>query len=207
MDETLCEYQGNEFQSDCLERSCRHCGTKRFQLLQEESTRTDSSGTVKWQKFVYVEVGEKRKLKLVEMQTCPGEMFFYFIKLLERFPAHRFCTKWQHEQLQNLLNNLPFGHVCCIHDYSENITIGFSRVIMGRPKLPIITEHLYVISPDLRHDHHSVKGCQNNVAIVYAATARFICLDLERIQTTQGKELFSLPEHQHLDILEALNGF
>ena len=69
------------------------------------------------------------------------------------------------------------------------------------------TEHLYVISPDLRHDHHSVKGCWNNVAIVYAATARFICSDSERIQTTQGKELFSLPEHQQLDILEALNGF
>ena len=65
-----------------------------------------------------------------------------------------------------------------------------------------VTEHLYVISPDLTHDH-----CRNNVAIVYAATARFICTDLERIQTTQGKELFSLPEHQHLYILEALNGF
>ena len=93
MDETLCENQGNEFQSECLQRSCRHCGTKRFRLLQEESTRIDSSGTVKWQKFVYVEVGEKRKLKLVEMQSCPGEMFFYFIELLERFPAHRFRAK------------------------------------------------------------------------------------------------------------------
>ena len=70
-----------------------------------------------------------------------------------------------------------------------------------------VTEHLYVISPDLRHDHHSIKGCRNNVGIVYAATARFICSDLARIQTTQGKELFSLPEHQHLNILEALNGF
>ena len=70
-----------------------------------------------------------------------------------------------------------------------------------------VTKHLYVISPDLRHDHHSIKGCRNNVGIVYAAAARFICSDLERIQTTQGKELFSLPEHQHLYILEALNGF
>ena len=62
-------------------------------------------------------------------------------------------------------------------------------------------------SPDLRHDYHSVKGYRNNVAFAFAATARFICSDLERIQTTQGKELFSLPEHQYLDILEALNGF
>ena len=35
VDETLCENQGNEFQSECLQRSCRHCVTKRFQLLQE----------------------------------------------------------------------------------------------------------------------------------------------------------------------------
>ena len=55
-----------------------------------------------------------------------------------------------------------------------------------------------------QHIYQLVTG---KVAIVYAATARFICSDLARIQTTQGKELFSLPEHQHLDILEALNGF
>lgn len=27
----------------------------------------------------------------------------------------------------------------------------------------VVTEHLYVISPDLRHDLHSVQGCRNNV--------------------------------------------
>ena len=27
----------------------------------------------------------------------------------------------------------------------------------------VVTEHLYVISPDLRHDHHSFQGCLNNV--------------------------------------------
>ena len=47
----------------------------------------------------------------------------------------------------------------------------------------------------------------DKVVVVYTATARFICSVLERIQTAQGKELFSLPEHQHLEILEALNGF
>ena len=121
VDETLCENHGAEFHKlECLERSCQHCGTKKFQLLPEESTRTNSFGTVRWQKFDYVEVGEKRRLQLVEMQTHPGEMFLYFTKLLETFPAHRFCAKWQHEQLQNLLENLPLGHVCYIHDYSEN---------------------------------------------------------------------------------------
>ena len=91
-----------------------------FCVRWKESTWTNASGTVKWQEFEYVELGEKRKLQLVEMQTCPGEIFLYFIELLERFPLHRFRTKWQHEQLQNLLDNLPFGHLRCIHDHSEN---------------------------------------------------------------------------------------
>ena len=121
VDETLCGNEGAEFHKlECLERSCQHCGTKKFQLLPEESTRTNSFGLVRWQKFDYVEVGEKRRLQLVEMQTYPGEIFLYFTKLLETFPAHRFRAKWQAEQLQNLLENLPLGHVCCIHDYSEN---------------------------------------------------------------------------------------
>lgn len=62
VDETLCENQGTEFHKlECLERSCQNCGTKKLQLLPEESTRTNSFGTVRWQKFDYVVVGEKRK--------------------------------------------------------------------------------------------------------------------------------------------------
>ena len=29
---------------------------------------------------------------------------------------------WQREQLDNLLEHLPIGHVVCIHDYSEGYT-------------------------------------------------------------------------------------
>ena len=111
VDETLCENPGNEFhKSECLHRSCGNCGTRKFQLLPEESTRTNSFATVKWQKFDYVETGEKRRLQLIEMQTSPGEMFDYSTKLLETFPAHRFRARWQHDQLQSLLDNLPLEH-------------------------------------------------------------------------------------------------
>ena len=194
VDDTLCEGTVNEFHKlDCLQRSCAHCGTWKFKLLPEESTPTNLFGTVKWQKFDYIEVSEKRRLQLVQMQTRPDEMFLYLIKLLETFPAHRFRAKWQHEQLQNLLENLPLGHVCCIHDYSENylcqhqdqiqsLYYGQTQAsihvtILHRHALPevdgeesseddprVVTEHLYVISPDLRHDHHSVQGCRNHVA-------------------------------------------
>ena len=193
VDETLCENPGNEFhKSECLHRSCENCGTRKFQLLPEESTRTNSFATVKWQKFDYVETGEKRRLQLIEMQTSPGEMFDYFTKLLETFPAHRFRARWQHDQLQSLLDNLPLGHICCIHDYFENYTCqhqdqiqslyygqtqaSIHVTVLHRHALlyldgeessendpRIVTEHLFTISPDLRHDNHSVQGCRTNV--------------------------------------------
>ena len=28
-------------------------------------------------------------------------------------------ARWQHEQLDSLLDNLPLKHVVCVHDYSE----------------------------------------------------------------------------------------
>lgn len=68
----------------------------------------------------------------------------------------------------------------------------------------ILRGHFYVKETAGQHVFQLVT---TKVAIVYAATARFICSELETIQTTQGKKLFSLPEQQHLDILEALNGF
>lgn len=120
-------------------------------------------------------------------------MFLYFSKLLESFPAHRFRAQWQHNQMKTLLENLPPGHVCCIHDYSENYTCQHQDQIQSLyygqtqasihvtvlhrhalkeldseessaedPKL--VTEHLFTISPDLRHDHHSVQACRQNVA-------------------------------------------
>ena len=110
VDETSYKNQGTEFHKlECLERSCQHCGATKFQLLPEENTRTNLFGTVRWQKFDYVDVGEKRRLQLVEMQTYPGEMFLYFTKLLETFPARRFRAKWQHEQLQNSVEELALG--------------------------------------------------------------------------------------------------
>ena len=68
----------------------------------------------------------------------------------------------------------------------------------------VLRGHFYVKETAGQHVFQLVT---TKVAIIYAATARFICSELETIQTAQGKKLFSLPEQQHLDILEALNGF
>ena len=43
-------------------------------------------------------------------------------------------------------------------------------------------------------------------AIVYAGTIRFICSELS-IEQVNGKDYFCVSEEQHLDILDALEGF
>ena len=84
---------------------------------------------------------------------------------------------WQRKQLDDLLENLPLGHVVCIHDYSESyacrgqneiqsqyfdvnkaslhITVMFRHATMeadGKEstaeELVVVKEHVFVISDD-----------------------------------------------------------
>lgn len=164
----------------CIERTCTSCGVKKLELLREEEKGSNSDNQVQWQRFEYVDIADKRKLKIVTKQTSVSEMFAYFLKLLEEYPAHQFWASWQNRQMQNLLQNLPLNHVCAVHDYSENYScqhqdqiqslyFGQTQVsihvtvlhrhavpIDNEPESSVITEHLFVISPDLTHDSHAV---------------------------------------------------
>ena len=136
---------------------------------------------------------EKRKLQLVIKETDPGNLFKHLKELLKGFPSHQFRASWQHEQLERLLDNLPQNHVCCIHDYSENYSCNYQNEVQscyysqtqasihvtilhrhalndtdGVGSLPdaplLVTEHIFVISPDCKHDHHSVHQCRGLIA-------------------------------------------
>ena len=136
---------------------------------------------------------EKKKLVLETLESPVGEMFAHFKKQLESYPAHQFRAAWQNDQLKSLTENLPLNHVVAVHDYSENYSckqqdqvqsMYFSQAqasihvtILHRhsnfendgvdsteDKPTIITEHLFVISPDAKHDHHAVHECQRIVA-------------------------------------------
>lgn len=49
---------------------------------------------------------------------------------------------------------------------------------------------------------------EREVALVHAATIRFICAHLQALtEHSEGRLLFKVSEQQHLDILESLNGF
>ena len=95
-----------------------------FRLLPEERS---GSELVKWKCYDYVATGkltssgdQQKNITLVQQETAPKELFQYFIKLLEAYPLHQFIAVWQKNQLDDLLENLPLGHVVCIHDYSES---------------------------------------------------------------------------------------
>ena len=188
---TLCPKSdgANYYARECCDRECETCGVHLFKLLEEEKNNDESGVNVTWQRFEYVTTNEKRRLQLVVKCTPPGEMFDYFKNLLVKFPSHQRRAKWQHDQMKCLIENLPFGHVCCVHDYSENYacqqqdqpqSMYFSQIqasihvtvlhrhplkeIDGENRSGIVTEHLFVISPDLKHDHHSVQHCRMLVA-------------------------------------------
>ena len=132
---------------------------------------------------------EKRKLMLVDKLTPPGELFSCLKTLVKTYASHQFRANWQNEQLHTLVASLPMGQVVAVHDYSENYTctmqdqiqsLYFSQVqasihvtILHRHALmsidgtestednpSIVTEHLFVISPDCKHDHHSVHSAR-----------------------------------------------
>ena len=45
---------------------------------------------------------------------------------------HAFMAKWQKEQFNNLLTNLPLNHIICVHDFSENYTCRSQDEIQSR---------------------------------------------------------------------------
>ena len=122
---TLCaKEEGRDYHNlKCIERMCEDCGVDKFPLLPEESS---DNGLVKWSRYEYVPTGkylpdgtEKKKITLVQKETPPSQLFKYFTDLLAGYPSHNFIARWQRDQLDSLVNNLPQGHVVCIHDYSK----------------------------------------------------------------------------------------
>ena len=89
----------------CVVQKCDKCYLDNLKLLPEE---TITEGSVRSLQYDYIPTGkylvngqEKKKIALVPKETA------------------LFTAKWRRDQLDNLLQHLPLGHVMCIHDYSE----------------------------------------------------------------------------------------
>lgn len=103
-------------------RKCDDCGVKKLKLSRDEESR---DVVVKWKRYDYVTVQDKNgqersKIALINKETPVNEMFKYFLELLEGYTYHSFMAKWQKDEFDNLLANLPLNHVICVHDFSEN---------------------------------------------------------------------------------------
>ena len=96
---------------------------------------------------------EKKKISLIQKDTPPVQLFSYFKELLKMYPGHSFMARWQCEQLDNLLDHLPLGHVVCVYDYSEGYTC--------RKQDKIQSEYYYVAKVSLHVTilyHHAVEA-------------------------------------------------
>ena len=125
MDPNLCpKLEGASFQNiKCLQRECDQCGVDLFKLSPEENS---DEGCVCWSHFNYITTGkflasgqEKKKIALIHKETPPSKLFKYFKELLAAYVSHSLMARWQWVQLDCLVDNLPAGHVVCVHDYSE----------------------------------------------------------------------------------------
>lgn len=134
-----------------------------------------------------------RKLLLVKKETKPALLFAHFSELLKTFPLHQHRASWQSDQFKTLLSGLPQNHCIAVHDFSENyrcceirelqsgyfqktevsvhVTILHRHAVLaldgvdGTEESPIIvTEHFYIISPDLTHDQYFVHEARQQVS-------------------------------------------
>ena len=214
VNDTLCPKEDNELfhRKECLIRKCSDCGVSKLNIMEEEKNTSNEAPVVKWRKFEYVSLGttedgqQKKRLQLVDKSTNPGEMFTYLLSLLQSYPSHQFRANWQNQQFKALVDNLPLGHACAVHDYSENYacvlqhqlqSLYFSQTqvsihitVLHRHAMieidgeqstqenpVVITEHLFTISPDTKHDHHSVH-CARELMDDYLkkiGELRFLC--------------------------------
>jgi hypothetical protein len=195
-DATLCPATEGNIDIACLDRKCDQCGVQNLQLLPEEKNKSDDAPMVQWETYEYVNIKVKnktiKKLMLVKKETCPGDMFDSFLKMLTTFAAHQDRAVWQQKQIKSLTEHLPLNDCVCIHDFSENyrctdklelqsayfqkteVTIHVTIIhrhamleydgIQSTEDDPeIITEAFHVISPDQQHDHHFVHQVQSLV--------------------------------------------
>jgi len=166
IEQTLCPKPEDQdyHKLKCLKRECKDCGVHNLVLLPEE--KGVGNHEVKWKRYDYVSTGklttdgrDMKKITLVEKCTGPKELFDYFIELLGQFPYHSFLAKWQREQLDALLENLPLDQAVCIHDYSEGYACRFQDEIQSQYfDVNKVSRHVTIL---YRHSNPEVDGVQS----------------------------------------------
>ncbi|CAC5374365.1 unnamed protein product [Mytilus coruscus] len=135
---------------------------------------------------------------LVNKTTKPDELFNYFKDILKTFPSHQFRANWQNKQFQRLKENPPQQHCIFVRDFSENyrcfdkteiqssyfarleisihVTLIYRHGILeidGEESTDdnpsIVTEQLFVFSPDDSHDMYFTYDVRKLVANYFSS--------------------------------------
>ncbi|WAR17050.1 hypothetical protein MAR_031644 [Mya arenaria] len=185
---TLCEQPGKA----CLDRKCVECGVPQYLFSPNEMDESEQAPEIEWERYEYQTVKSKsnvlnRKLILVKKTTKVGSLFKHILELLKSYPRHQFNSEWQNKQAKFIMEHIPEGDVIAIHDFSENYRCTTQKEIQSTyfqktevtihvtilhrhhvqdGKLDLdrkIQEQFFVISPDLKHDHHFTYYVQQSV--------------------------------------------
>ncbi|XP_052769500.1 uncharacterized protein LOC128209494 [Mya arenaria] len=187
---TLCEQPGKA----CLDRKCVECGVPQYLFSPNEMDESEQAPEIEWERYEYQTVKSKsnvlnRKLILVKKTTKVGSLFKHMLELLKSYPRHQFNSEWQNKQAKFIMEHIPEGDVIAIHDFSENYRCTTQKEIQSTyfqktevtihvtilhrhhvqdGKLDLdrkIQEQFFVISPDLKHDHHFTYYVQQSVIL------------------------------------------
>ena len=148
----LCPKQESQdhFNIQCIKEECDQCGLDSLRFHEAELDGA-SVERITWFKFYYVSRDYKgrisRHFKLDKLQTSPKELVEHLLKHLKYFPLHLFIAKWQRNQWNNLLQNLPPTHVAIELNFSENCStiIQEESQSLHRGKIQVYTIHSCVL--------------------------------------------------------------
>ena len=98
---------------------------------------------------------------------------------MEKFPRHQFNGTWQNKQAKHIMKQQPEGYIVLVHDFSEHYRCSTQKeiqscyfqktevslhvTIIHRYELKedgkvdtgaVIQEQFFVITSDLKHEHH-----------------------------------------------------
>ena len=114
-----------------------HCGFHFFKVCPQELLVSDSF-LLKWKCFEYYQVGvhaeigqPKKRLREAFKEIPVHEFLSYMEKTVTTFVTHNFKARWQDEQCQLMLKNIPEGVLVSHIDYAENYTFAIQNEVQS----------------------------------------------------------------------------
>ena len=170
VEQTLCDYQA--FKKTCTDRKCGTCGVDKIILSWKLELESKLNQQVKWTRW---EQTAKSGKDLVEKCSTSSldNLLTELQGELQDLAKHLKMARWQRQQYQHLLNNLPQSSAIVTLDFAENYTCKFQNEVQsshwsykqvsihtcvlqynceddGCSK--VITEYVVYVSDNLNHD-------------------------------------------------------